>query len=148
MEVILLEKISKLGGLGEKVFVQPGYGRNYLIPGGKAIPATQKNIAEFETRRVELEKHAAEVLKVAEGRADAIAKLTLEIKAKTSDEGKLYGSVGTHEVAKALTEAGVEVAKSEVRLPTGALHNTGEYDIDLQLHSDLVTTVKLTIVSD
>lgn len=148
MEVILLENINKLGVLGDKVSVQPGYGRNFLIPTGKAVPATTKSIAEFEARRAELEKQAAAQLKTAQKRADAITKLTLELKVKTSDEGKLYGSIGTQEIANAITEAGVELKKSEVRLPTGALHYTGEYDIDVQLHTNLITTIKLTIVSE
>jgi large subunit ribosomal protein L9 len=148
MEVILLEKIKNLGALGAKVKVKSGYGRNFLIPQGKAVPATEKNVAEFDARRAELERNAQEIHAAAEARAAALAELSVVITAKAGDEGKLFGSVGTRDIAEAVTKAGQAVDKSEVRLPNGALRNTGDYSIDLQLHSDVFATVKVTVVSE
>lgn len=148
MEVILLEKIKNLGALGTKVKVKPGYGRNFLVPQGKAVPATARNVAEFEARRAELERQAGELHGAAEARQAALQELTVVISAKAGDEGKLFGSVGTRDIAEAITKAGQAVDKSEVRLPNGALRNTGDYDITLQLHSDVFATVKVTVVSE
>lgn len=148
MEVILLEKIANLGGLGDKVTIKAGYGRNYLIPSGKAVAATQQKIAEFEARRAELEKAAAEKLAAAQARATAISKLQVVITHKAGDEGRLFGSVGTHNIAEAITAAGVAVEKAEVRLPHGAIRHLGEFPIDIQLHSDVVVTLPITIAAE
>ncbi|MES3040272.1 MAG: 50S ribosomal protein L9 [Pseudomonadota bacterium] len=148
MQVILLEKIKGLGALGTKVDVKPGYGRNFLIPQGKALPATVKNLANFEVRRAELESQEAAVLAAAEARAVALAELVLTIASKAGDEGKLFGSIGNRDIAEAATAAGVAVDKSEVRLPTGPLRHTGEYDIAVQVHNDLLATVKVVIVTE
>lgn len=148
MDVILLEKVGKLGSLGDKVAVKAGYGRNFLIPLGKAVPANNANIAEFETRRAELEKAAAEKLKVSEARAEQLNEKVVTIVSKAGDEGKLFGSIGVRDIADAITAAGVEVAKSEVRLPVGTLRTVGEFDITVQLHSEVNATVKLVIVAE
>jgi len=146
MEVILLEKVRNLGNLGEKVVVRPGYGRNFLMPYGKAVSATKANLADFETRRADLEKRAAEQLSVAEKRSESLKELSLELAAKASDEGKLYGSIGTREIANAITSAGIEVSKSEVRMPEGVIRYIGEYDIELQLHSDVTAAIKVNVI--
>ena len=148
MEIILLEKIENLGAMGDRANVKPGYGRNFLIPKGKAAPATEANIAEFESRRAELEKQAAEVLAAAEARRDQLADLTVTITSKAGDEGKLFGSVGTADIAAAITEGGVAVERTEVRLPTGAFRQVGEYDVQLHLHSDVDATIKLVIAPE
>jgi large subunit ribosomal protein L9 len=148
MEVILLEKIANLGALGDKVTIKAGYGRNYLIPTGKAVAATQQKIAEFEARRAELEKAAAAKLAAAQARADAISKLKIVITHKAGDEGRLFGSVGTPNIAEAITAAGVAVEKSEVRLPHGAIRHVGEFPIDINLHSDVVVTLPITIAAE
>ncbi|MES9868571.1 MAG: 50S ribosomal protein L9 [Sedimenticola sp.] len=147
MDVILLEKVDNLGGLGDKVSVKPGYGRNFLIPGGKAVAATKANVEEFEARRAELEKQAAEVLAAAEARKSAIEELSVTVARKAGDEGRLFGSVGTADIATAVTEAGVELAKREVRLPEGPFHTTGEYEVQLHLHTDVDATLKLTVAA-
>jgi large subunit ribosomal protein L9 len=148
MEVILLEKIENLGVMGDRVSVKPGYGRNFLIPQGKAAPATAENVAEFEVRRAELEKAAAEVLAAAEARRDQLDGMTLTLQANAGEEGKLFGSIGTAEIAHAIQEAGVTVEKHEVRLPTGAYRQTGEYEVPLHLHTDVNITVKLVIEAE
>lgn len=149
MEVILLEKIGKLGTIGDRVSVKSGYGRNFLIPQGKAVFATSSNIAEFEARRVELEKAAAEKVAAAEARAAKLAELgTITILANAGDEGKLFGSVGTQDIADAVTAAGAEIDRSEVRLPEGALRELGEYEVDIQLHSEVIQTVSLNVVAE
>lgn len=148
MEVILLEKVANLGALGSKVNVKAGYGRNFLIPQGKAVPATQSNLAAFEARRAELERQEAEILANAQARAEQLATLAIVIAAKSGDEGKLFGSVGTRDIAEAVTTAGVAVTKTEVRLPNGALRNTGEYKVALQLHSDVMAEVSVSIVAE
>ena len=135
MEVILLEKIANLGNLGDKVAVKAGYARNFLLPFGKATPATADNVAAFEARRAELEKIAAEKKAEAEARAAKLADLTVTIAANAGEEGKLFGSIGTRDIADAVTAAGVAIEKSEVRLPDGALRTVGEFDIDVQLHT-------------
>ena len=147
MQVILLETIKNLGDLGSVVDVRPGYGRNFLIPQGKALPATKNNLAEVEERRAELEKQAAELLSAAEARAEKLAEATITVGAKSGDEGKLFGSVGTANIADAISEqTGVSVEKAEVKLPLGAIRQTGEYEIDLSLHADVTVTIKLTVV--
>lgn len=149
MQVILLEKIRNLGALGETVKVKPGFGRNYLVPQGKAVYATADNIAEFERLRAELEKTEAEKLRAAKAREQAILALgSITIVSKAGDEGKLFGSIGTRDIADAITKAGVEVHKSEVHLPGGALRLIGDYDVAVDLHSDLDVMVKLHIVSE
>lgn len=148
MEVILLESIGKLGKLGDKVAVKGGFGRNYLIPQGKAVPATTDNVARFEERRAELEAAAAEKVAVAQARADQLNDLELSVVAKAGDEGKLFGSIGTRDIADAITSAGIEVSKSEVRLPEGVIRTIGEFDVDLQLHPEVTATLKLTVVSE
>lgn len=148
MQVILLEKVGKLGDLGDQVSVKSGFGRNYLIPYGKAVPATETNIAEFEARRAELEANAAEKRSAAEARAAQLVELSVTIQANAGDEGKLFGSVGTRDIADAITAAGVAVQKSEVRLPTGVIREVGEFEIDIQLHSDVMQSVKLAVVPE
>jgi large subunit ribosomal protein L9 len=148
MEVILLEKIANLGNLGDKVTIKPGYGRNYLIPQGKAARATAAKIKEFEERRAELEKHAAEKLAAATARGEALSKLQVTISHKTGDEGRLYGSVGTQNIAEAVSAAGVSVEKHEVRMPNGVIRNVGEFDIAFNLHTDVVITLPIKIVAE
>ncbi|MGH1461502.1 MAG: 50S ribosomal protein L9 [Neptuniibacter sp.] len=148
MEVILLEKIGKLGNLGDKVSVKSGFGRNYLVPQGKAVPATEANVAKFEERRAELETAAAEKLTASTARAETLDGKEVTITAKCGEEGKLFGSIGTRDIADAVTAAGAEVCKSEVRLPEGALRAIGEYDIAVQLHPEVSVTVKLAVVGE
>ena len=145
MEVILLEKVENLGGLGDKVSVKSGYGRNFLIPTGKAVTATKSNVAEFEARRAELEKQAAESLSTAEARKVKLETLTVTIERKAGDEGRLFGSVGTADIAAAANEAGGELAKREVRLPDGPFHATGEFEVQVHLHTDVDATIKVVI---
>ncbi len=147
MNVILLEKVGKLGTIGDKVSVKAGFGRNFLIPQGKAIPATTANVAEFETRRAALEATAAEKKGTAEARAAQLAELTVTIESVAGDEGKLFGSLGTRDLAQAITAAGVEVTKAEVKLPQGTLREVGEFDINVQLHSEVTQIVKVVIVA-
>ena len=149
MEVILLEKTRNLGSLGDKVKVRNGYGRNFLIPQGKAVPATEANIKYFEERRAELEKQAADKLAAAQARADKLTALgAVTVSAKAGDEGKLFGSVGTRDVADAITAAGVEVAKAEVLMPNGAIRNVGDFELEVQLHSDVVAAIKISVVPE
>ena len=147
MEVILLEKMGRSGNVGDKVNVKSGYARNFLFPYGKAIPATKENLASFESRRAELLKAAAEKLAVAQGRADKINGMVVTIAANAGDEGKLFGSIGTRDIAEAITAAGQAVGKSEVLLPAGALREVGEYDINLSLGSEVTAAIKLTIAA-
>ncbi|MDP4527765.1 50S ribosomal protein L9 [Alkalimonas delamerensis] len=149
MNIILLDKVANLGGLGDQVAVKAGYARNYLFPQGKAVPANKANIEKFEQRRAELEAKLAEGLAAAQKRAEQIAALEeVTIASKAGDEGKLFGSIGTRDIADAITEAGVAVAKSEVKLPHGTLRETGEFEIDLQLHAEVTATVKLVVVAE
>jgi len=148
MEVILLDKVGKLGAIGDKVTVKSGYGRNYLLPQGKAVAATAKNVADFEARRAELEAAAAAKIAEATARAEKLADLTVTIAANAGDEGRLFGSIGTRDIAEAITAAGVSVAKSEVRLPSGVLRETGAYEIDVQLHAEVTQTVKLNVIAE
>ena len=148
MEVILLTKIDNLGDLGEKVKVRPGYARNFLIPSGKARFATAENLAEFETRRAELEKIAADSLSSAQIRKAELDGFKISITAKSAGEGKLFGSVGTVDIANALTEAGKIVEKREIRLPSGAYRHVGEYQVDIHLHTDINATIGLEIIGE
>lgn len=149
MEVILLQKIENLGGLGDKVNVKPGYGRNFLIPSGKAVVATNANLAQFEARRAELEKQASETLAAAEARKAQIEALTgVSVARKAGEQGRLFGSVGTSDIAAAVTAAGVELNKREVRLPEGPLHTTGEFEIQIHLHTDVDATLNLAVVGE
>ncbi len=148
MQVILLDKIAKLGNLGDTVNVKAGYARNFLLPKGKAVLATKANVETFEARRAELEAKIAGVLATAQAKADSINALeAIEVAVKAGDEGKLFGSIGTRDIADAITAAGVEVAKSEVRLPEGALRTTGEFEISIQVHSEVFATVNLNVVA-
>ncbi len=148
MEVILLDKVGRLGAIGDKVTVKSGYGRNFLLPQGKAVAATAKNIADFEARRAELEANAATKLSEAQARAGKLAELTVTISANAGDEGRLFGSVGTRDIADAVSKAGVAINKSEVRLPQGALREIGQYEIDIQLHAEVTQAVKLVVVAE
>ena len=145
MELILLEKVLKLGDLGDKVNVKPGYGRNYLVPLGKAVPATERNIVEFETRRAELEKAALVKLDSAEERSTGLADLEITLSANASEEGKLYGSVGPREIADAVASLGCEISKSEVIMGEGPIRFTGEHEVVLHLHADVETRIKVII---
>ena len=148
MEIILLQKVDNLGDLGEKVNVKSGFGRNFLIPSGKAVPATEDNVKIFEERRAELEKEAAEKQQTAEARKAKLDGLEVSVTRKAGDEGRLFGSVGTADIANVVTDAGVELAKKEVLLPNGAFRVAGEYEVDLHLHADVNASIKLTIVPE
>lgn len=148
MQVILLEKVENLGNLGDQVKVRAGYGRNFLIPKGKATPATADNIARFEARRAELEKAAAEALAAAEARKAGLDGLAVTITANAGDEGKLFGSIGTVDIAHAVTAAGQSVERHEVRLPEGPFRTLGEFDVELHLHTDVNAVIKLTIAPE
>lgn len=148
MEVILLDKIGKLGGLGDKVTVKPGYGRNYLVPYGLAVPATKENVEAFEAQRAELEAQAAERQSEAQARAEQLNDIELSLVSKAGDEGKLFGSIGPRDLADAISSAGIDVAKSEVRMPEGPIRQTGEYDIALHLHAEVEATVRVVVVAE
>ena len=148
MRVILQEKIANWGNVGDQVTVKPGFARNYLFPYGKAIPATAENMAEFEKRRAGLEKAAADVLAKAKQRAETLAALTIKLSANASEEGKLFGSIGARDIAEAITKAGVAVEKREVNMPEGPIRQVGEFDIQVQLHSDVKITVKVAVVAE
>lgn len=148
MEVILLERVENLGNLGDRVNVRPGYGRNFLIPGGKATAATEENIKAFEMRRAELEKAEADVLAAAEARRDQLADLKVTIKAKAGEEGKLFGSVGTADIADAVVATGVALERSEVRLPEGSFRQIGEYAVQIHLHTDVNAEITVLIEAE
>ena len=149
MEVILLDKIAKLGGLGDKVTVKSGYARNFLLPQGKAVFASAANVEHFEARRAELESKLAGVLAAAQARAAKVVELgEVTIASKSGEEGKLFGSIGTRDIADAITAAGVEVVKAEVRLPLGAIRETGEFEIAIHLHHDVDTSVKVIVIAE
>lgn len=148
MEVILLDKIGKLGGIGDKVSVKAGFGRNYLIPQGKAVSATEANLARFEERRAELEKASSDKLISAEARAAALNELSVTITAKSGDEGKLFGSIGSRDIADAITAAGTEVEKSEVRLPDGVIRSVGQFEIDIHLHPEVNASITLIVAAE
>jgi large subunit ribosomal protein L9 len=145
MELILLEKVQNLGDLGDKVNVKPGYGRNYLVPNGKAVPATAKNLADFEVRRAELEKLALQKLSTAEERREALEGFEVTLSANASDEGKLYGSIGPREIAIAVTEKGIQLEKAEVIMGEGPIRYTGEHAVALHLHADVETEIKVIV---
>ncbi len=148
MKLILLERIRNLGDLGEEVTVKSGYGRNFLLPQGKAVRATPVNREEFEGRRAELEKQSEETLTRARARAAEIDGLTVTLAARAGDEGRLYGSVGPREVADAVHAAGPEVDKAEVRMPLGPIRHTGEFQVEVQVHSDVVAMVTVVVISE
>jgi large subunit ribosomal protein L9 len=147
MEVILLEKIRNLGALGDKVKVKPGYGRNFLMPQGLAVPANAANMASFEARRAELQAASAERLAAAQKRAQALEGVVVTMAARAA-EGKLYGSLTVRDVAEAITAAGVEVAKSELQMPNGPIRFIGEYEFAVELHTDVETMVKVVVVEE
>ena len=148
MDIILLERVSNLGDLGEEVAVKNGYARNFLIPTGKAVQATTDNRAVFEERRAELQAAANAKLTDASERAAALADQRVTIVARASDEGKLYGSVGTADIAEALSQAVLPVAKSEVRMPEGVIRSLGEHEVDIQLHADVTQQVLIEVVAE
>jgi large subunit ribosomal protein L9 len=149
MDVILLEKVGKLGAIGDKVAVKAGFGRNFLIPQGKAVFATEANLADFEQRRAELEAAAADKLSKAEARAAELTQLaSVTISAVAGEEGKLFGSIGARDIAGAVSTAGVELAKSEVNLPEGPLRELGEFEVTIQLHSDLSTSIQVVVAEE
>lgn len=149
MDVILLERVGKLGNIGDKINVKAGYGRNYLIPNGKAVFATADNMASFEARRSELEAAATALLAEAQARATQLEALGLIIiAANAGDEGKLFGSIGTRDIADMVTAAGVEIEKIEVKLPEGAIREIGEFDIDIQVHAEITQVIKLSVVAE
>lgn len=148
MEVILLEKVHKLGNLGDRVKVKPGYGRNYLIPNKMAVPATPENVAAVEARRAELERVQQEHLAAARERAERLAGFTVTIAARAGTEGRLFGSVGTADIAEAVTAAGIELERREVRLPAGPLREVGAHDVVLHLHPDVDVTITVRVVAE
>jgi large subunit ribosomal protein L9 len=148
MQVILLERIRNLGDLGDEVNVKNGYGRNFLIPQGKAVRATPDNREQFEARRAELQAQADERLAAARARATALSEATVTVAAKAGDEGRLFGSVGPREIADALSATGTEVSKAEVKMPLGPIRQIGEYELELQLHSDVFATVTVVVLSE
>lgn len=149
MDVILLEKVRNLGDLGDQVKVRPGYGRNFLIPTGKAVPANAENTAKFEARRADLEKAAAEALAAAQARAEQLSGLgRVVLTRKAGDEGKLFGSVSTADIAEVITAAGVDVEKREVELPEGPIRLTGEYPIEVVLHTDVTATITVAVEAE
>ena len=148
MNVILLDKVENLGDIGDLVTVKPGYGRNFLLPQGKATLATKANIAEVEARRAELEKAAADELAAAKARAKLIDGMELVIPANAGEEGKLFGSVGPIDICEAFSKVGVEVERAEVRMPEGPIHDTGDYEIGLHLHAEVNVDVNLKVVAE
>ena len=148
MDVILLTKVANLGTIGDRVKVKSGYGRNFLLPKGKATLATPENVKKFEARRAELEKIAREQLQDAESRAEAFKDFKLQITAKAGTEGKLFGSIGTADIAEACTKAGHKLARAEVRLPTGPLRTVGDHTITLHLHTDIDVQLPVVITAE
>ncbi|KZZ42835.1 MAG: 50S ribosomal protein L9 [Saccharospirillaceae bacterium] len=148
MQIILLEKVANLGELGEQVTVKPGYARNFLFPQNKAVPATKANVEQFEARRAELEKAATEKLASANSRKEKIEGIELSVAVRAGDEGKLFGSLGNRDIAELATEAGVELSKSEVRLPTGPIRSVGEFDVAIHLHAEVNAVLKLHVVAE
>ena len=145
MQLILLQKVVNLGNLGDKVDVKPGFGRNFLVPQGTAVPATEANLAQFEARRAEYEAKASAALSDAESRRAKLEGASVTIYANASTEGKLYGSIGPRDIAEALTKAGKPVEKSEVVMGEGALRRTGEFEVIVHLHADVETPVKVVV---
>lgn len=148
MNVILLDKVENLGDIGDLVTVKPGYGRNYLLPSGKASLATPANIKEFETRRAELESQAAKELTSAKARAELVQGMELVITANVGAEGKLFGSVGPIDITEACEKVGVEIARSEIRMPDGPIHEVGDFNVGLHLHSDVNAEITVRVVGE
>lgn len=148
MKLILLQKVTNLGGLGDLVDVKPGYGRNFLVPQGKAVPATEANVAAFEAKRADYEAKAAAIHADAAARAEKLEGASVTIGSHASAEGKLYGSVGPRDIAEAFTAAGLAVEKSEVILGEGAFRLVGEYDVIVKLHADVSANVKVVVQAD
>ncbi|MCG3200207.1 MAG: 50S ribosomal protein L9 [Gammaproteobacteria bacterium] len=148
MEVILLEKVHNLGKLGDRVKVRPGYARNFLIPEKMAVPASEANVQKLETMRAELEKAQAEALAKAEARAAALKDAVVTVAARAGEEGKLFGSVGTADIAEAFSKAGTEVEKREVRMPTGPIRTLGDHAVELHLHADVNVAVTVRVVAE
>ena len=149
MNVILLDKVANLGSLGDNVTVKAGFARNFLFPQGKAVPATKANLEMFEARLAELEAKVAEELAAAEARAEKLNALeAITIASKAGDEGKLFGSIGTRDIADAITAAGVEVAKAEVKMPEGAIRETGEFELAVQLHAEVMANVNVVVIAE
>lgn len=149
MNVILLDKVANLGSLGDNVNVKSGFARNFLFPQGKAVPANKANLEMFEARRAELEAKVAEELAAAQARAEKLNALeAITVASKAGDEGKLFGSIGTRDIAIAITEAGVEVAKAEVKMPEGAIREIGEFELAVQLHAEVMASVKVVVIAE
>ena len=148
MNVILLEKVQNLGKLGDRISVKNGYARNYLLPKGKAVLATPQNVAIFEERRAALEKAEAEVLAKAQARSETISGKSITISVKAGEEGKLFGSVGTSDIAEAAKQAGMDISRQEVRLPSGAFRNTGSYVVEVHLHPDVDAQLTVNVVAE
>lgn len=148
MKIILQDKVANLGVVGDQVSVRPGYARNFLIPTGRAVRATERNLEQFEKRRAEFEKRSADILAAAQARAEKITAIVVKLTANASEEGKLFGSIGPREIADAVTAQGEALNKSEVHLPEGPIREVGEYQVDVQLHSDVMTTIKVEIVAE
>jgi large subunit ribosomal protein L9 len=148
MEIILLEKVANLGILGDRVKVKSGYARNFLIPKGKATLATSANVTRFEARRAELERIAAEGLAKSKARAEQLAELIVTLSVKTGSEGRLFGSVGAVDIANAVSAAGIELQRHEVRLATGSIRQIGEYDVDLHLHNEIKTQIRVNVIAE
>ncbi len=148
MDVILLQKVANLGNIGDRVEVKSGYGRNYLLPSGKATLATPANVEKFEARRAELEKLAREQLAEAESRAEQLKEFTLRISAKAGNEGKLFGSIGTSDIAEACTSQGQKVSRSEVRMPSGPIRMVGDHELVLHLHTDIDVTLRVSVTAE
>ncbi len=148
MDVILLQKVANLGNIGDRVKVKSGYGRNFLLPTGRATLATAANVAKFESRRAEFEKKAAADMQDAQSRATVLKDYRLELKAKAGSEGKLFGSIGTADVAEALTKAGHPVERAEVRMPQGPIRHVGEHALTLHLHTDVDVDVVVVVAAE
>jgi len=148
MNVILLEKVAKLGNLGDKVTVKSGYGRNFLIPQKKAVPATAANLESFEARRADLEKEAVAKLATAQKRAEELKELELTLAVKAGEEGKLFGSIGTRDLADLISSTGIQASKAEIRLPNGPLRTTGTFEITMQVHADVTTVLTIHVVPE
>jgi len=148
MEVILLESIAKLGDLGDKVSVKSGFGRNYLIPQHKAVPATAENVEAFAARKADLQRQEDDKLAQAFDRAEKIGGLSLSLTSKAGEEGKLFGSITVRDIAEAAASGGVEIEKSEVRLPDGPLRELGDYEINVHLHSEVNVVLKVSVIAE
>ncbi len=148
MEIILLEKVVNLGVIGDRIKVKRGYARNFLIPRGKATEATSANLARFKAHRTELEQVAAQVLFTAQNRATQLAELIVTLSVKTGSEGRLFGSVSAADIANAVSAAGIKLQKNEVRLPSGPIRQVGEYDVDLHLHNEVNTQIRVNIIAE